>query len=146
MAAKKKKKAKTSQELRQIALKTLQKLVRLKAADDTGYVTCVSCGCSKKWNEGMQGGHFIPKGSSSRWALEEENIHPQCSSCNQFGMKHGSAEAQYTLYMIDMYGKDHVEMMLDTKNNPVKFYSADYREMIAEWDKEISNQLQRVGL
>ena len=103
-----KKKAKTAQQLRKDALKALQKLVRLKAADDNGYCSCVSCGCTKPWNEGMQGGHFIPKGSSSYWALEEENVHPQCVYCNQFGMKHGSAAQNYTLYMQDMYGDEMV--------------------------------------
>jgi hypothetical protein len=139
-----KKKAKTAQQLRKDALKALQKLVRLKAADDNGYCSCVSCGCTRPWNEGMQGGHFIPKGSSSYWALEEENVHPQCVYCNQFGMKHGSAAQNYTLYMQDMYGEEMVRQMLADANKPKKLYTADYREMIEEWEKQIKEQLERI--
>ena len=40
----------------------LQLLVRLKAADDNGYVTCVTCGVVKHYKDGMQGGHFRPRG------------------------------------------------------------------------------------
>jgi hypothetical protein len=63
------------------ALQTLQKLVRLKAADDNGYCECVTCGKIAKYTE-MDGGHYIPKGHSSYWALVEENIHPQCKGCS----------------------------------------------------------------
>ena len=115
-----KKKAKTPQQLRKEDLATLQKLVR-------------------------QGGHFIPKGSSSYWSLEEENIHPQCMSCNQFGMKHGDAAQRYTIHMQEMYGKDFVDQMLADAKKPKKLYSADYREMIAEWKEQIKEHLLRIG-
>ena len=130
--------------LRAKALKTLQKLSRISAADDNGYCKCVSCGRLDHYKN-MDGGHFIPKGSSSRWALEESNVNPQCKGCNGFSMKHGSAEAQYTLWMIDWVGKDHVEHMLATKNDPVKFYAADYREMIADWSEQIKAHERRLG-
>src|SRR5690606_31085440 len=90
------------------ALKTLQKLVRLKAADDNGYCTCVTCGAIGKWTE-FDGGHFIPKGSSSYWALEEENLACQCKGCNGFGMKYGDAAQRFTTYMIDLRGRDFVD-------------------------------------
>ena len=127
------------------ALITIQKLVRLKAADDNGYCQCITCGVWKKWNEGIQGGHYIPKGKSSYWALQEENIHPQCSGCNNFGMKNGDAAQRYTLYMIDMYGRDFVDNMHDKERELRKYYAADYRDMISEWNGQIKEQLQRIG-
>ena len=130
--------------LRAKALKTLQKLSRISAADEWGYCKCVSCGKLEHYKN-MDGGHFIPKGSSSRWALEESNVNPQCKGCNGFSMKHGSAEAQYTLFMIDWVGKDQVEYMLATKNDPIKFYAADYREMISEWTEQIKAHERRLG-
>lgn len=131
--------------LRTKALNTLQKLVRLKAADDQGFCTCVTCGVVKKWNEGMQGGHYIPKGSSSYWALEVENVHPQCNGCNNFGMKNGDAAQRYAFYMIDMYGRDFVEQMHKDKNLTKKLYKADYVDMIDEWKKQIKENLVRIG-
>ena len=130
--------------LRAKALKTIQKLARISAADDNGYCKCVCCGKLDHYKN-MDGGHFIPKGSSSRWALEESNVNPQCKGCNGFSMKHGSAEAQYTLWMIDWVGKDQVEYMLATKNDPIKFYAADYREMISDWSEQIKAHERRLG-
>jgi len=112
---------------RKIALDTLQKLVRLKAADENGYCTCVTCGKIDLWKS-MDGGHYIPKGNSSYWALEEENIHPQCKRCNGFEMKFGTAAQQYTLYMID------------TK----KISKREYEAMTKEWKQQIKEHLERL--
>jgi len=126
------------------ALITLQKLVRLKAADDRGYCQCVSCGKPFNWKEG-DGGHFIPKGHSSYWSLKEENVHPQCKGCNGFGMKHGTAANEYTKWMIDYYGRKFVDEMESLKRNPIKYYKKDLLEMVKNWEKEIKFHLERIG-
>jgi len=126
------------------ALSTIQKLVRLKAADDNGYCTCVTCGSLHPWTE-MDGGHFIPKGNSSYWSLQEENIHPQCKGCNGFDMKYGTAAQRYTLYMIDTYGRDFVDHMEETKKHPIKHYKKDYVNMTKEWQAQIKEQLARIN-
>ena len=97
-----------TQVLRKKALELLQRLSRLKAADDNGYCTCVTCGVVRQWDDAMQGGHFIAKGNggTNEWALVEENVHPQCAGCNGFGMRYGNAETAYTLYMNILYTSD----------------------------------------
>jgi len=52
-------------------------------------------------------------------------------------MKHGLAAQNYTVFMIEAYGKAYVDFMLDTANKPHKLYAADYREMIEEFNAEI---------
>jgi len=126
------------------AIETLQKLVRIKSADDNGYCKCVTCGRVDSWKS-MDGGHFIPKGHSSYWALVEENIHPQCKGCNGYGMKYGTATQQYTKYMIDTYGREFVDEMESKKREQVKFYKKDYVKMTAEWNEHIREHLKRVG-
>ena len=126
------------------ALDTLQKLVRLKAADDNGYCQCVTCGKIDHYKS-MDAGHYIPKGHSSYWSLVEENIHPQCKGCNGFGMKYGTAANQYTLYMVDTYGRDFVDDMERKKKTEQKYYKRDYEDMIKEWNQQIREQLLRIG-
>ncbi|MFK5948812.1 MAG: recombination protein NinG [Methylococcales bacterium] len=123
------------------ALDTLQKLVRVKAADENGYCTCVTCGLIDLWSS-MDGGHYIAKGHSSYWALVEENVHPQCKGCNGFGMKYGTAASQYTLYMIDTYGREFVEEMEEKKRDQVKYYKKDYEAMTKEWSLQIKEKLK----
>jgi hypothetical protein len=133
-----------SKTLRAQALKLIQKLARISAADDNGYCECWSC--HKKFHyKDMDGGHYYPKGSCSYWALEKENVHPQCKGCNGFGMKYGTAAQQYTLTMIDYYGRDFVDDMESKRRNVKKIYKADYEEMIKEFNSEINYHLERIG-
>lgn len=125
------------------ALRLLQKLVRMKAADDDGMVTCVSCDKRIHWKD-ADGGHFIPKGASSFWSLDERNVHVQCKGCNGFGMKHGTSAQRYTIYMQQQYGSDFVADMLASKNTVHKLYKADYDEMIKEFKVEIKEQEKRL--
>lgn len=131
--------------IRAKCLDALQLLVRLEAANDEGYVRCVTCGIWRPWNDGMQGGHFIAKGDSSYWALEKENVHPQCSGCNSFGMKFGTAQIRYTLFMEDMYSKDKVEEMLACKKTTKKICKADYRNMLSQFNEDIRFHKKRIG-
>ena len=125
-------------------LDAIQLLARVAAADDSGYCECVSCGVYAPWNE-MDGGHFIPKGSSSYWALEIENVHPQCKGCNGFGMKFGDAAQRYTLWMQDYYGRDFVDDMIAKKGQTRKLYKKDYETMLAEFNEQIRYHKKRIG-
>lgn len=129
--------------LRKKCLDAIQLLARISAADDNGYCQCVSCGATHHYKD-MDGGHFIPKGSSSYWALEIQNVHPQCKGCNGFGMKYGSASQNYTMWMIDYYGKDVVDEMLATAKNVKKLYKADYEEMLKDFKEQIKFHEARV--
>ena len=134
---------KMAKTLRAQCLTAIQKLARISAADEYGMVECVSCDKRMHWKE-CDGGHYIAKGSSSYWALEMECVHPQCKGCNGFGMKHGSAEGQYTLWMIDMYGEDFVREMHRDKRKIKKLYTADYREMLKEFNDLIRYHEERL--
>ena len=139
-------KPKTVQKRRKEALELLQKLVRLKAADDNGYCSCVSCGVVRQWDGAMQGGHFVAKGNGGKnmWALVEENVHPQCAGCNGFGMRFGNAETAYTLYMIDMYGREKVDEMME-KNITSKLNRIELEDLISDWKEQINDNLKRIG-
>jgi len=60
-------------------------------------------------------------------------------------MKFGSAESEYTLWMIDYYGRDFVDEMHAKKKSPRKYYAADYREMIDDWKAQIKTHKNRLG-
>lgn len=118
----------------------LQAIVRLKAADNNGCVKCVTCEEINPWNDGMDGGHFIPR----KWLatrLLEENIHPQCKPCNA-GFRSGDKGnlIAYTRYMEDTYGRDFVDHLKSLKHQTKKYYKAEILDLIAEL-KEQKKQL-----
>lgn len=108
------------------------KYIRLKFADENGYCTCVTCGVKKPWEE-MQAGHFIP-GRTNSVLFVEEIIHPQCPSCNIFK---GGNYVEYTIYMIDMYGRDKVDEFRQLKNQTKKITITELEDMYHEYETKI---------
>ena len=125
-------------------LEAAQKLARLQESDDNGYCQCWSCGETRHYKE-MDGGHFVPKGAGggNMWALDMRNIHPQCKGCNGFQMKHGKAAQQYTLRMIDHYGREFVDMLLH-QNKVTKYSEYDLQVMLDDFKKQIKEHEKRI--
>ena len=131
--------------LRAKCLRAFQLLRRLEEADDNGFCECVTCGEVRHYTT-VHGGHFVPKGKSSFYAFDSNNVWPQCPACNLYGMKHGTAAQVYTLYMIRKFGKRQVDNMLANQSSAIKLYAKDYREMLADFNARIKTEKQRLGV
>lgn len=118
---------KTVGKLRQEAMTLMQKYVRLKQYANDGYCTCCTCGKTGHWRE-FDGGHYISRQFTGT-CLEETNIAPQCRGCNRFM---SSRHDQYTLYMIDMYGVEHLEELNRMKIEGKKFTRGELMDIIHE--------------
>ena len=127
-------KKKTLRALIDDVAKLLQKHVRLKAAvaaDKNGFIECVSCNKWFHWKD-MQGGHWIERGKQAT-KIMEENIHPQCKGCNQYGMRHRTHVREgYSKFMRDMYGDDFCDEMLVDSKKPIKYFRPDLEDMVKE--------------
>ena len=124
---KNKTKHKTLRALRNDVAGEVQKMVRLKAADENGYCTCVTCGNVCHWKK-CDGGHFIKRGFQIHM-LTEENIHVQCKGCN--GFQDGNLVA-YTLFMQEMYGMEFVEELERTKHDKCTLIRPDLEDMLID--------------
>ena len=127
-------KKKTLRALIDDVAKLLQKHVRLKAAvaaNKNGFIECVSCNKWFHWKD-MQGGHWIERGKQAT-KIMEENIHPQCKGCNQYGMRHRTHVREgYSKFMRDMYGDDFCDQMLVDSRKPIKYFRPDLEDMVKE--------------
>ena len=134
------KKQKTVAKLKEEAAVLLQKLVRMKAADENGLASCVTCGKRQHYKE-MDGGHFI----SRKWTatkLVEENIHPQCKGCNQYA---SGRHDDYSLYMVDTYGIEMVRELNDKKRELCKQNRIELEDIKVELKVRIAEQAVRLG-
>jgi hypothetical protein len=77
----------------------------------------VTCGKTKHFKE-MQAGHFIPKKKGNAVYFVEENIHPQCYQCN---INLGGYGAMYNKYMLEMYGQEKIDELLNLAKTKLKF-------------------------
>lgn len=118
-------KTKTIAGLVEEAAVILQRIVRMKAADENGYAKCVTCGKVQHWKE-MDGGHYISR-TYTRHKLLEENIHPQCKGCNRFGHK---CHDDYSRFMREKYGDEFVNELTETKRDTMKWTRVDIMDHI----------------
>ena len=105
----------------------MSEYIRRKYSDDNGICECVTCGKKAHWKE-QQAGHFVP-GRTNSVLFVEENIHPQCPSCNVF--KHGNL-IEYYPFMISMYGQEKVDELRLLKHKAVKITDKELEQLIEE--------------
>lgn len=132
---------KTTPTLVREASTLLQLLVRMKAADDNGYVSCVVCGTTRHYKDRMDGGHFISRAKTATRLLEE-NVHPECKGCNMPGSGH---EAGYATFMVDMYGRDFVEALHRKSREVKKWNRLELEELIQDFKDQIKYHQDRIG-
>ena len=95
---------------------------------------CFDCGL---WVEGQQfqAGHF--ESDSTGGALlryHPHNIHGQSGGCNM-AYSQERVKINYTLKMIDTYGRDYVEKLRQLKNKTIKADIIFYSKMIELYKK-----------
>lgn len=132
---------KTTATLVKEASTLLQLLVRMKAADSNGYVSCVVCGVTRHYKDNMDGGHFISRARAAT-RLVEENVHPECKGCNMPGSGH---EAGYARYMVDTYGRDFVEELHQKSRQVHKWNRVELEDLIISLKERITEQRERLG-
>ena len=115
------------------AWRAISNFVRSAAADDEGYAQCVTCGNIDHWKN-LHAGHYVhgltygkDKDGPFVWV---ENVHPQCAGCNTY--RNGQLHI-YTLWMVDMYGRDFTEGLIVERHKPVKMSIDDYWKIEREF-------------
>jgi uncharacterized membrane protein len=111
--------------------------IRLKNADWRGYCTCYTCDKVAMYNEGMQNGHFVSRGSHNL-RFEEKNCRVQCVGCNVY--KNGNY-IQYTLRLIKEKGKPFVNRLIKSGKETKTLMEEDLLK-IADKYKKLVKKMQ----
>lgn len=127
-ATKKKSRRPSLRKLRDKAWDLTSKYVRMSAANENGYASCVTCGVTKPWGQ-LQAGHFVPQARGNAVRFDLRNCHPQCPRCNIF--LYGNL-LEYYPYMVRRYGEDVVAELKALSGITVKYTRSDYEGMIED--------------
>lgn len=122
-----KEKLKTRSEHLNELQKIFNKYIRLRDKDKP----CISCG---KHHKGQyHAGHYRSVGSCPELRFEENNVHKQCSVCNN----HLSGNLiEYRKGLIDRVGL-HVVEWLELNHEPKKYTLEEIKEMKQEYKQKI---------
>lgn len=111
--------------------KVFSEYVRLKGSRD-GYFTCCSCGQIKPYQQ-ADAGHFINRRwMATRW--HEDNVWPQCRSCNRFDEGNASG---YALFMLNTYGEEHMHYLRALSRETAKFTDSELTLLIQDYKSKI---------
>ena len=105
----------------------MSRYIRLKWADDNGNVVCYTCNEVHHYKDQMECGHFW----HDRIDFCEDNLKPQCTSCNRF--RADKAMAVYSARLLDDLGEakfKELRLYANTKGNG--YSVAELREIIAD--------------
>lgn len=111
------------------------KVIRMRDADEDGYVKCISCEKVDHYKN-LDCGHYLPKSLGLSIYFEETNVAPQCTHCNRF--RHGN-QPKYALALIEKYGPEILEELDKKQRNPRQIKSWEYEELIEKYKKELLN-------
>ena len=124
-----KEKLKTLGDYEKDARKVFQKWIRQRDKD----LPCISCGVYK--SPQFDAGHYFSANQFSGMMFNEDNVHKQCSQCNDY---YSGNLLEYRAGLINRFGLEFVERLERTKDNGRNYkYSKD--ELI-----EIKNKYKKL--
>lgn len=92
--------------------KWVNKFIRLRDKDEP----CISCG---RYHQGQwHAGHYRSRGACPELRFNEDNIHKQCSACNNY--KSGNA-IEYRIRLVNKIGLERVEFLERNDHPPLKW-------------------------
>ena len=122
--------------------KAYSEYIRLKAADDNGYIQCITCGVIRKWNDGMHNGHYISRAEKAT-RFNDTNCQCQCLHCNNFreGKKH-----IFRQRLVEKYGEDEVKKLEQLSQVKGGYKSFDLKILIPEYRAKVRALKKEKGL
>jgi hypothetical protein len=108
--------------------------IRQRAANFSGYITCVCCGKQTLWQE-AQNMHYNSRSRfNTRWDVR--NTYPGDYSCNI--AKNGNYPA-FTKYLLNTYGSEWLTQLIKDGEKLRKFTPQELRELIEKYKNLIKS-------
>uniref|UniRef100_A0A6M3IFF5 Putative lambda recombination protein n=1 Tax=viral metagenome TaxID=1070528 RepID=A0A6M3IFF5_9ZZZZ len=115
------------------------KYIRMKHANENGYVKCITCGVIKHWRE-MQASHYID-GRHNAVLFEEDLVHPSCYACNC--ILHGN-KSEYAAFMYKTYGEERVDELRRLSNYSIKYSISDLELLYEKFSKKVEELEKKI--
>ena len=110
------------------AQKAFNEFIRLRDAD----LPCISCG---RYHQGQyHAGHYRSVGACPELRFNEDNVHKQCSACNN----HLSGNIlEYRLGLIEKIGLERVEFLERKDHPPLKLSVEEIKDLIKAYKAKV---------
>ena len=112
------------------AQKSFNEFIRVRDAN----LGCISCDKPSDWGGQWHAGHYKTVGARPDLRFNEDNVHKQCSQCNNFL---SGNMAQYRIAIIAKIGSQRVLMLETDSEAPKKYTASDYAAIYAEYTEKV---------
>lgn len=106
--------------------------IRMRDADEDGYVKCITCPTRKHWRQ-MDAGHGIGRQHKAT-KFDEKNVAAQCKRCNGFN---GGEQAIYKEEVEKRYGKGTWDKLVLKSRQTCKRGKVDIEEMTKYYKEQV---------
>jgi len=113
--------------------------IRLRDADEDGYVLCCNCNRRLHWKEATNGHYVKRRHRSLRW--DELNCHSECGGCNMADVNLG-----YAKYLVERYGDDVFNILNQRKNRRERITPQERKIMADNYKQKIVELKKQKGL
>lgn len=114
------------------AQKAFNEFIRLRDA----HLGCISCDKPSDWAGQWHAGHYKTVGARPDLRFNEDNVHKQCSQCNNF--LSGNL-AQYRIALLAKIGSQRVLMLETDSETPKKYTAEDYAAITKIYQAKIKD-------
>lgn len=123
------------------AQKVFNEYIRLRdCIETTGCpfgAVCCTCGKQTDNSGDLQAGHYIldsQNGNST--SFDEHNVNSQCKSCNRY---HHGMLAEYSLFIVEKYGKEELERLHKMKLITKKWTIDELEDIYKKYKQKVKN-------
>jgi outer membrane phospholipase A len=121
--------------------KIFSEYIRLRDADDNGYIRCYCCGYQVHW-EYAHNMHFMNRRHLGT-RFSEENCHGGCEPCNSYNG--GNLEA-FEAHLKRDYGESIIDKLTMLKTTVTKFVPYEIEEMKVKYKQKVKELRKEKGL
>ena len=130
--------------LKKLLWKDFALWVKLNWSKDGREVDCFTCGKTMYIGDpACQGGHWLSKAAYGVHYFNENNVRPQCASCNLFYQ--GEAESFRRALELEI-GKEAVDELYESRHEKWKPDRGWYVDQIIHYRQEIAEMKERFGV
>ena len=116
--------------------------IRLRDANEYGYVQCFTCGIVRGYKDGMQNGHFQSRKHMAT-RFHEDNCQVQCIKCNIFD---SGQQYIFSLRLDEKYGDGTAEELEFLARTIHKVSRVEYEEQISYYKERVENLKDEKGI
>ena len=116
--------------------------IRLRVANEYGYVQCFTCGIVRGYKDGMQNGHFQSRKHLAT-RFDEKNCQVQCIKCNMYSQ---GEQFKFGINLDAKYGEGTAEELECLARTTMKFTRYDYEEQISYYGTLVEKLREEKGI